>query len=60
VRNEISKLLAEELLVDTGEKQGRFRVVATHSHTTQGPGPGPKDTEKWQETKDRLKEQGRL
>jgi len=40
VRNGISELLAEGLLVDTGEKQGRFRVVATHSHTTKGPGPG--------------------
>src|SRR5215212_11309738 len=41
VRNAISELLAEGLLVDTGDKQGRFRVVATHSHTTKGPGPGP-------------------
>jgi RecA-family ATPase len=43
VRNAISELLAEGLIVDTGDKQGRFRVVATHSHTTKGPGPGATD-----------------
>jgi hypothetical protein len=29
--------------VDTGEKQGRFRIFVTHSHTTKGSGPGAAD-----------------
>jgi hypothetical protein len=40
VRNAISELVAEGELVDTGEKQGRSRIVITHSHTTQGTGTG--------------------
>jgi hypothetical protein len=42
VRNAISSLLQEGALQDTGEKQGSFRVVATHSHTTKGAGAGAK------------------
>lgn len=40
VRNAISELMGEGDLVDTGEKQGRSRIVVTHSHTTKGTGTG--------------------
>lgn len=40
VRNSISELLSEGALRDTGEKQGRSRIVVTHSHTTKGTGTG--------------------
>ena len=40
VRNAISELVGEGDLVDTGEKQGRSRIVVTHSHTTKGTGTG--------------------
>jgi hypothetical protein len=40
VRNSISELLSEGLLVDTGEKENRSRIVATHSHPTKGTGTG--------------------
>jgi RecA-family ATPase len=40
VRNSISELLAEGDLVDTGEKQGRSRIVVTHSQSTKGAGTG--------------------
>src|SRR5215212_4771382 len=43
VRNAISDLAHEGAIVDTGEKQGRFRIFVTHSHTTKGPGPGATD-----------------
>lgn len=42
VRNALSTLVREGELKDTGEKQGRYSIVATHSHTTKGPGPGAK------------------
>src|SRR5215212_9539899 len=42
VRNAISDLAHEGAIVDTGEKQGRFRIVVTHSHTTKGSGAGAK------------------
>jgi hypothetical protein len=38
VQNAISEYLAEGMLVDTGEKEGRSRIVIPHSHTTQGTG----------------------
>ncbi len=40
VRNAISELVGEGDLVDTGEKQGRSRIVITHSQSTQGTGTG--------------------
>jgi hypothetical protein len=40
VRNAISELVNEGLLVDTGEKDGRSRIVIPHSRTTQGTGTG--------------------
>jgi hypothetical protein len=40
VRNAISELLAEGKLEDTGQKQGRSRLVVTHSQTTKGTGTG--------------------
>ncbi len=40
VRNSISELLSEGALKDTGEKQGRSRIVVTHSRTTKGTGTG--------------------
>ena len=40
VRNSISELVAEGALVDTGDKQGRSRIVVTHSQSTQGTGTG--------------------
>jgi hypothetical protein len=43
VRNSISALLAEGALVDTGEKEGRSRIVVTHSHTTKVTGMGTTD-----------------
>src|SRR5215208_5405704 len=43
VRNAISDLAHEGAIVDTGEKQGRFRIFVTHSHTTKGSGPGAAD-----------------
>ena len=43
VRNAISDLAHEGAIVDTGEKQGRFRIFVTHSHTTRGSGPGATD-----------------
>src|SRR5215208_5357213 len=43
VRNAISDLAHEGAIVDTGEKQGRFRIFVTHSHTTKGPGAGAAD-----------------
>ena len=42
VRNAISDLANEGAIVDTGEKQGRFRIFVTHSHTTKGAGAGAK------------------
>jgi hypothetical protein len=42
VRNSISELLSEGALVDTGEKQGRSRIVVTHSQHTKGTGTGTK------------------
>jgi RecA-family ATPase len=42
VRNSISELLSEGALRDTGDKQGRSRIVVTHSHTTKGTGTGTK------------------
>jgi hypothetical protein len=43
VRNAISDLAHEGAIVDTGEKQGRFRIFVTHSHTAKGSGPGATD-----------------
>src|SRR5215217_3682875 len=43
VRNAISDLAHEGAIVDTGEKQGRFRIFVPHSHTTKGSGPGAAD-----------------
>jgi hypothetical protein len=43
VRNSISELLSEGVLRDTGDKQGRSRIVVTHSHATRGAGTGTKD-----------------
>ncbi len=43
VRNSISELLTEGALRDTGEKQGRSRIVVTHSRTTKGTGTGTSD-----------------
>jgi hypothetical protein len=40
VRNAISELVGESKLVDTGEKDGRSRIVITRSRTTQGTGTG--------------------
>jgi hypothetical protein len=40
VRNAISELVNEGQLVDTGEKDGRSRIVIPHSRTTQGTGTG--------------------
>jgi hypothetical protein len=40
VRNAISELVNEGQLVDTGEKDGRSRIVIPHSRTTQGMGTG--------------------
>ena len=40
VRNAISELISEGTLGDTGEKQGRSRIVVTHSRTTKGTGTG--------------------
>jgi hypothetical protein len=40
VRNAISELVNEGQLVDTGEKDGRSRIVVTHYRTTQGTGTG--------------------
>ncbi len=45
VRNSISELLSEGALRDTGEKQGRSRIVVTHSRTTKGTGTGTTDEE---------------
>jgi AAA domain len=59
VRNAISELISEGELEDAGEKQGRSRIVVTHSHTTQGTGTVTTD-EGWKNTLDGLKEQGRL
>jgi hypothetical protein len=42
VQNAISEHLADGVLVDTGEKEGRSRIVIPHSHTTQGTGTGMK------------------
>jgi hypothetical protein len=39
----MSDLAREGAIVDTGEKQGRFRIFVTHSHTTKGSGPGATD-----------------
>ncbi|MDP9476533.1 MAG: AAA family ATPase [Actinomycetota bacterium] len=43
VRNAISELTREGAIVDTGEKEGRFRIFVTHNHTTKGSGPVPSD-----------------
>src|SRR5829696_8823253 len=43
VQNAISEYLAEGMLVDTGKKEGRSRIVIPHSHTTQGTGTGATD-----------------
>jgi hypothetical protein len=43
VRNAISDLAHEGAIVDTGAKQGRFRIFVTHSHTTKGSGAGATD-----------------
>jgi len=43
VRNAISDLAHEGAIVDTGKKQGRYRIFVTHSHTTKGSGPGAAD-----------------
>src|SRR5215204_1540202 len=43
VRNAMSDLAHEGAIVVTGEKQGRFRIFVTHSHTTKGSGPGAAD-----------------
>ncbi|MDP8951776.1 MAG: AAA family ATPase, partial [Actinomycetota bacterium] len=43
VRNSISELTREGAIVDTGEKQGRFRIFVTHNQPTKGLGPGPSD-----------------
>jgi hypothetical protein len=40
VRNAISESIREGALQDTGDKQGRSRIVVTHSHTTKGTGTG--------------------
>jgi AAA domain len=40
VRNAISELVNEGQLVDTGEKDGRSRIVITHYRPTQGTGTG--------------------
>jgi hypothetical protein len=40
VRNAISELISEGALRDTGDKQGRSRIVVTHSRTTKGTGTG--------------------
>jgi hypothetical protein len=40
VRNAISELVSEGTLRDTGEKQGRSRIVVTHSQPTKGTGTG--------------------
>jgi hypothetical protein len=40
VRNAISELVNEGQLVDTGEKDGRSRIVITHYRTTKGTGTG--------------------
>jgi hypothetical protein len=40
VRNAISELVHEGQLVDTGEKDGRSRIVVTHYRTTKGTGTG--------------------
>jgi hypothetical protein len=42
VRNAVSELVSEGALKDTGEKQGRSRIVVTHSQTTKGTGTGTK------------------
>jgi len=52
VRNAVSELVSEGALKDTGEKQGRSRIVVTHSQTTKGTGTGTKaqaDTSGYQE-----------
>ncbi len=40
VRNSISELLSEGALRDTGDKQGRSRIVVTHYQPTKGTGTG--------------------
>ncbi len=40
VRNAISESIREGALRDTGDKQGRSRIVVTHSRTTKGTGTG--------------------
>jgi AAA domain len=42
VRNAVSELVSEGALKDTGEKQGRSRIIVTHSQTTKGTGTGTK------------------
>lgn len=43
VRNAITVLLGEGALIKTGEKANGYQVVSPQSHTTKGPGPGPKE-----------------
>jgi hypothetical protein len=42
VQNAISELIREGALKDTGDKQGRSRIVIPHSRTTKGTGTGTK------------------
>jgi hypothetical protein len=43
VQNAITELLREGALKDTGEKQGRYRIVIPHSQSTKGTGMGTSD-----------------
>jgi hypothetical protein len=43
VQNAMTDLVREGVLVDTGEKVGRSRIVIPHSYTTQGTGTGTTD-----------------
>jgi hypothetical protein len=42
VRNAIASLLKDDELIDTGDKQGRSRIVVTHSQSTKVTGTGTK------------------